>query len=103
MIERRRMMTEICNVVQKIRVEDSTGEFIEILPVGTRVYFKGHPKLTGTIVAWEYHESGKVSPLPYLVHWDDYALSRKYLGWFDIYPMKSEILPVAVDIEVREG
>lgn len=72
-------------------VEASDGTVIEVLPVGTIVRHKKHLELTGKIVHYEYHESGKLSPLPYCVHWDDSALAAKLLGWFFVYPSKSEI------------
>lgn len=81
-------------MVIKTRLEDSTGEILELLPVGTMVRHKDNPKLIGKIVGWEYHESGKVSPLPYKVYWDNWALARQIMGWFGIYPMRDEIVPI---------
>lgn len=70
--------------------ETSTGEFIDVLPVGTKVRHKKHRNLTGIIVRHEYHEGGKISPLPYCVHWDQQE-AYKVLGWFAVYPMRTEI------------
>ena len=65
--------------------ETSSGEMIHVLPIGTRVRHKKHPELTGYIKQHEYHESGKISPIPYNVNWDNNALASRLLGWFFIY------------------
>lgn len=65
--------------------EDSTGAILELLPVGTRVQHKRHPELIGTIKRWEYHESGKVSPIPYLVEWDNFGMAQNTLGALSFY------------------
>ena len=70
--------------------ETVAGEKIDVLPVGTRVKHKTHPELTGKIVAHEYHESGKISPLPYKVYWDQRS-AVDILGWFFIYPSMDSI------------
>jgi len=72
-------------------VETSDGSFIEVLPVGTKVRHKRHPELIGEIVHYEYHESGKLSPLPYCVHWIDGKRAHILLGWFSIYPARDEL------------
>lgn len=81
--------------IQRQTVIDSTGEQLELLPVGTRVCHTKNRRLTGTIVAWEYHESGSVSPLPYKVYWDDSQLAHKVIGFMSIYPMRSEVQPIS--------
>ena len=73
------------------RVETSSGEIIEVLPVGTTIRHKKYPDLIGKIVRYEYHESGKLSPLPYYVHWEDDYRAGTLLGWFFIYPTPNEI------------
>ena len=72
-------------------VEASDGTVIEVLPVGTPVRHKRYPELIGKIVHYEYHESGKISPLPYCVHWNDSRRASELLGWFFVYPSRDEI------------
>lgn len=72
-------------------LEDSSGDKLKLLPIGTKVRHKKYPKLIGQIVHYEYHECGKVSPLPYCVHWDNNSLASKLLGWFFIYPCRNEL------------
>lgn len=64
-----------------------TGErqWLEVLPVGTRIRSVQHPELTGYVKAHEYHESGYLSPIPYLISWDDSELASKTLGWVFVY------------------
>ena len=66
--------------MQTTRLETSTGEFVNILPKGTRIRHIKHPELTGVIRSHEYHESGKISPIPYGVEWDNRYLARELLG-----------------------
>lgn len=73
------------------RIENSCGEIMELLPVGTRVQYKGHPELTGEIICYEYHEGGKVSPVPYKVYWDNHDLAHKVIGFFSIYPHPDKV------------
>ena len=59
------------------------GREVEILPIGTLVYGIKYPVLTGIIERYEYHESGKLSALPYRVVWHDTDLARTILGnWY---------------------
>ena len=69
-----------------IEKENSMGEIIKVLPVGTRIRHKKYPELKGVIYGHEYHESGKISPLPYCVHWEDNSKASDILGWFFVYP-----------------
>lgn len=73
------------------RIEASDGNVLEIYPIGTRVRHKEYPELVGEIVGHEYHESGKISPLPYLVHWDNNTLAHDKLGIFFVYPSPKSI------------
>lgn len=73
------------------RIETSEGEFIELYSVGTKVRHKRYPELIGIIAHYEYHESGKISPLPYCVHWNNYQLAGEKLGWFFAYPSKDDV------------
>lgn len=73
-----------------MKKETSSGEVIDVLVLGTRVRHKEKPELTGKIVAHEYHESGKISPLPYKVYWDQ-ANASKILGPLSIYPSVDSI------------
>jgi len=88
-----------------MRKESSTGEVIDVLPVGTRIRHTDHKTLTGRIVRHEYHESGKISPLPYLVHWDQEDASRVLGLLGSIYPMRSEIeiIPVQEVTDVNNS
>ena len=72
--------------VKKIKMIDSYGDTINVLPVGTRVRHKKHRNLKGKIVAHEYHEGGKISPLPYKVYWDNGDLAARLIGFMSIYP-----------------
>ena len=89
------------------RLEASDGNFLDLLPVGTEVTYKDYPELRGKIMAYEYHENGKVSPLPYKVYWTDDKRAMELLGsiaW--LYPSPSKIIPVpagdAVDSHRKE-
>ena len=73
------------------RIENSCGEIMELLPVGARIHHKEHSELTGKIAHYEYCSSGKVSPLPYCVHWDNPLLAYELLGFFNIYPTVDSI------------
>ena len=79
-----------------MRKEASDGTVIDVLLEGTRVRHTKHPHITGRIVRHEYHESGKISPLPYCVYWDD-PDAHKVLGSLSIYPSMSSVE------EIREG
>ena len=81
-------------MITKQKVYTNTGEILELLPVGTRIHHKDHPKLTGKIVGWEYHERGGISPLPYKVYWDNPALALELIGWFTIYPGVDKVVPL---------
>ena len=67
------------------KIESSDGQFLELLPVGTRVKHKKHPELVGKISKYEYHESGKVSPIPYSICWDDPEKAFSILGFMNYY------------------
>ena len=67
------------------QMETSEGNFIEVLPVGTRIRSKSHPELLGTIRGYECHESGKLSPIPYCISWDNTDRAYRLLGWMFIY------------------
>jgi len=73
--------------------EASDGTMIDVLPEGTKVRHKEHTELTGKIMRHEYHESGKISPLPYLVYWDNPEAWR-VLGILSLYPRMDEVEPV---------
>jgi len=73
------------------KTENSCGEMMDLLVIGTRVRHTKYPFLTGYIKDWEFHESGKVSPFPYLVYWDDWRLARELLDPSHIYPSYSEV------------
>jgi len=66
-------------------METSEGKPIKVLPVGTRIRSKSHPELLGIIRQHEYHESGKLSPIPYCISWDDDPMAYRLLGWMFIY------------------
>ena len=83
-----------------IEKEDSMGEIIKVLPVGTKIRHKKHPELIGMIYGHEYHKCGKISPMPYCVHWDDNSKASDILGWFFVYPEPTEIEPIR---EVSNG
>ena len=63
----------------------SDGTDLEVLPIGTRVADSENPALTGTIRRYEYHESGRISPLPYNIQWDDCDLAYRVRGFMFIY------------------
>ena len=80
--------------IKIVTLEDSMGEVLELLPVGTPVCHTKYPELVGKIVRYEYHESGKVSPIPYTVYWENSSLAHELLGFMFIYPSISEVRPV---------
>jgi len=63
----------------------SDGSEIDVLAVGTRVQDNQHPELKGVIRKLEFHESGKISPIPYNILWDNHELALKLRGIFSIY------------------
>ena len=80
------------------RVETREGDFLDLLPVGSKVTHMDHPELRGRIVRHEYASDGSISPLPYAVHWTDNQQAFELLGsitW--LYPDPSKIIPVPVD------
>ena len=81
---------------ERIRTHDEHGEqrWLEVLPVGTRIRSKQHPELTGYVKAHEYHESGAISPIPYLIGWDDSEAASRTLGWLFVYASESGIEPL---------
>lgn len=56
-----------------------------LIDPGTRIRSKQHPELTGLMDRWEYHESGRVSGIPYHVTWDDSGHACDLLGWLFVY------------------
>ena len=71
-----------------------SGEIIELLPVGTRIRSKQFPMLTGYIKAHEYADRDHISPIPYLIGWDDSERAASTLGWFFVYASNHGIEPV---------
>jgi hypothetical protein len=67
------------------------GHKVELIPPGTRVRHIKHPELTGAIKCWEYHQSGKVSVIPYKVYWDDPVWAATILGCMSIYQHEGSI------------
>jgi hypothetical protein len=57
----------------------------KLLPVGTRIRHVRHPELTGRIKALEWTRPGELSPIPYLIGWDDSGRASDALGWFFVY------------------
>ena len=78
----------------KRTIETTEGKLIEVYPIETRVRSKDHPELTGVIRQLEFHESGKISPIPYCISWDDNSKAYDLLGWMFIYsdPESIEII-----------
>lgn len=74
-----------------MKMIDSTGQTIDVLPVGTRVRHIKDRRLTGKIMGHEFHEGGQISPLPYLVYWDNSELARKVIGLINIYPPMDKV------------
>lgn len=70
----------------------SDGTCANLLFPGTRVRHVDYPKLTGTIRKWEMHESGKPSPIPYNIDWDDDRLAREMLGMFYFYSSPERVV-----------
>ncbi len=60
-------------------------EVMPLLAPGQRVRHRTHPELTGYVKHYEYHESGKLSPIPYCIGWDDSHAAAQALGWFFVY------------------
>lgn len=72
----------------------------KLLPPGTRIRHVRHPELTGHIRAWEWTDRSKglISPIPYLIGWDNDGRACDVLGWFFVYsgPESVEPIPAAV-------
>lgn len=77
----------------RIRTHDDGNEerWLHVLPVGTRVRSKKHPELTGYVKRHEYHESGRISPIPYCIGWDDSAATYIKLGMGFVYATDGSI------------
>jgi hypothetical protein len=58
-------------------IPDSKG--LPICKIGTRVIHRRRG-LKGTVGAIQYHETGRLSPIPYLIDWDDVAAAKYALG-----------------------
>lgn len=76
------------------RIEASNGEILECLPKGTRVRHYKHRDIIGEIVGYEYHESGKISPVPYKVYWDNSDEAFDKLGFMNIYQCINTVVPI---------
>jgi hypothetical protein len=70
----------------------------KLVPVGTRIRHVRHHDLTGHIKALEYTSPGELSPIPYLIGWDNSSLAADRLGWFFVYsgPESVERIPEVV-------
>lgn len=72
----------------------------QLLPVGTRIRSVKHPELTGYIkdLEWTDPRKGLISPIPYLIGWDDSSRACDVLGWLFVYsgPDSVERIPAAV-------
>jgi hypothetical protein len=69
------------------------GEQITLLPIGTRIRSIQHPELTGYIKGHEYADSEHISPIPYLIGWDDPHLAHDIIGWFFVYADNETVEP----------
>lgn len=78
---------------KRFSVTFSDGTTGDILGEGTRVRSKRHPHLTGYIKAWEYNRPGVLSPVPYLIRWDDSSEAARLLGWFFVYSADDGVEP----------
>jgi hypothetical protein len=56
-----------------------------MVPVGTRIRSIQHPELTGKIKGLEWTRPGELSPLPYLIGWDNSSRAADVLGMFFVY------------------
>ena len=70
------------------------GETIELLPIGTRIRNRQYPQLTGYIKDHEYADGDHISPIPYLIGWDDSRKASELLGWFFVYAGNEGIEPI---------
>lgn len=61
------------------------GQPQPLLRAGDRIRHKTHQQLTGHVKRLEFHESGKVSAIPYCVGWDDSELACSLLGIMFVY------------------
>jgi len=77
-----------------MKMEASDKTILDVLPVGTRVCDKNHPKLVGTIRKLEFHESGKISPIPYNITWDNHGLALELRGIFSIYGGPEDVIAI---------
>ncbi len=62
-------------------VECSDGKVYDLLPPGTRICHIKHG-LTGRIKFWEKHESGRPSPIPYNIEWDNDDAAHSLMGMY---------------------
>lgn len=65
-----------------------------MVSVGTRIRSIQHPDLTGVIKGLEWTGAGQLSPLPYLIGWDDSSRAADVLGWFFVYGSPDSVEPL---------
>jgi hypothetical protein len=58
------------------------------------VYHKEHTELVGTIIKHERHESGRISPIPFYVLWDNGEWARGLLGLMHWYADANRVEPI---------
>jgi hypothetical protein len=89
-------------VVEQWMEQSVSGEAVVVYALETRVRHKEFPELVGTIVRHERHESGRISPIPFFVVWDDRELARAELGMMSWYADADRVEPIEEEANVEE-
>ncbi len=61
------------------------GSTMEVLPVGAIIRHVKKTHLRGYIKRHEFHHSGKLSPIPYSIGWDNPGFAARELGFMFVY------------------
>jgi hypothetical protein len=70
----------------------------QLLPVGSPIRSVRHPELTGHIEGLEWTSPGELSPIPYLIGWDDSAAAHRALGMMFVYACVEDVERVQSEV-----
>jgi hypothetical protein len=79
--------------------QDVSGGDVLVYALETRVYHKEHTELVGTIIKHERHESGRISPIPFYVLWDNGEWARELLGPMHWYADADRVEPIKEEVD----
>jgi hypothetical protein len=67
-----------------------------LLPIGTRIRSVRHPELTGYIkdLEWTDRHARLISPIPYLIGWDNGGRAADAIGWLFVYAAPDSVEPI---------